>query len=132
MEFFSTMNFKDAVKAAKIAYKKQWDQLKLDLIESDLVAAPLFSFAVNTGNSPAVKTLQKVLGVTEDGFIGTTTIAEVNQKDPEIVAKLYRAEWTSWYQGLVEIAPAKLPFLHEWLARAGFPYPTSIPEIYSA
>jgi lysozyme family protein len=127
------MSFEDAVKVAKQVYKnKYWNLMSGDDIDSDTVAAPLLSFGINDNIFIACKILQKVLGVLEDGHIGPKTLAELNQKDPEIVAKLFRAEWINFYQGLVKIAPSKQQFLDGWINRANFPYPADIPEIYNA
>ena len=126
-EFWSTMEFDDAVKYAKLAYKKNyWNLLDGDLINSDQVAAPLLSFAVNDTVHIAVKTLQAVLQVPEDGLIGPKTLEELNQKDPDIVAKLFRAEWISFYQLDVKLNPSKQKFLDGWINRASFPYPSKL------
>jgi lysozyme family protein len=126
------MGFSDAVIEAKQVYKqKYWGLISGDCISSDIVAAPLLSFAVNDSVLIACKHLQRVLGVLEDGHIGLKTLEELNEKDPEIVAKLFRAEWISFYQQLVKIAPSKQDFLRGWINRANFPFPTSIPEIYN-
>jgi lysozyme family protein len=131
--FFSTLPFKDAVQAAKVPYRKQyWDLLDGDLINSDIVAAPLMSFAVNDTVRVAVKTLQSVLEVVEDGQIGPATLAELNSKDPIAVARLYRAEWASFYHRDVSLNPTKAQFLTGWLNRVDFPYPSSlVTSIYS-
>lgn len=125
--FFSSLPFPDAVKAAKIVYKKlYWDLLDGDLINADIVAAPLMSFAVNTTVHAAVKTLQSVLGITEDGQVGPRTIAELNSKDPMAVARLFRASWEDFYHRLVSLEPSKAPFLTGWINRVNFPFPSPL------
>ena len=133
MTFFSTMSFKDAVQVAKHVYKiRYWDILDGDLIIADTVAAVLLSFAVNGGIKIAVKTLQSILGVAEDGQIGPRTIAELNLKDPEIVVKLFRSEWEDFYHRLVSLEPYKAQFLSGWISRSQFPYPSmQVPIIYA-
>jgi hypothetical protein len=123
--YFSTLEFKDAVIIAKAVYKKcYWNLLDGDLINSDLVAALLLSFAVNDNVEVAVKTLQRVLEVTDDGHMGPKTLAELNSKDPVIVAKLFRAGWVDFYHNDVIINPSKQQVLTGWINRALFPYPS--------
>jgi lysozyme family protein len=125
MDYFSIMPFKDAVAAAKAVYRKTWNQIDGDLINSDTVAAPLMSFSVNDNPLIASKALQRVLGINIDGHIGPQTLSELATKDPEIVARLFRAEWIGFYKQLVQIAPSKQQFLQGWINRVNFPYPTT-------
>lgn len=50
-----------------------WDRLRLDQLPPRL-AALVFDFAVNSGNAVAVKKLQQVLMVLDDGEIGPKTV----------------------------------------------------------
>lgn len=62
-------------------YKSQfWDKIKGDEINSQEVANALYDFAVNSGVSRAVKSIQEVLGVGVDGAIGNQTITAINTK----------------------------------------------------
>lgn len=132
MEFFSTMNFKDAVTYAKLAYQKlYWTPIQGDKIISDQIAAPLLSFAVNDNVQVAVKNLQHVLDVVQDGVLGPKTLAELNSKDPDTVARMFRTYWVFFYRNDVVLNPSKQPFLEGWISRANFPYPSNlVPRIY--
>lgn len=132
-EFFTTMDFKTAVQWAKKVYRNYfWNPIHGDDIQADAVAAPVFSFAVNDNPKVAVQTLQKVLEVTPDGALGPVTLNVLNQKDPNIVASLYRAAWIDWYHQDVNLNPSKAGFLSGWVNRANFPYPSSsVPNIYA-
>jgi lysozyme family protein len=131
--FFSTLPFADAVQDAKQVYKNSyWNKFNGDSIASDLVAAPLLSFAVNKNVSIAVKTLQHVLLVTPDGVLGPETAHELNQKDPNVVAKMFRNEWINFYHTVVQMNPSSGRFLEGWINRANFPYPAPwMPGIYA-
>lgn len=50
-----------------------WDRISGDLLPSGVDFA-VFDYAVNSGVSRAAKTLQAVVGVTQDGVIGPATI----------------------------------------------------------
>lgn len=132
-EFFTTMPFAMAVQVAKSIYQDQyWHHLNGDRINSDQIAAPLLSFAVNRNIPTAVKRLQRVLGVRDDGVLGLVTIAELNQKDPVVVAKLFRASWIDYYHIVASVNPNDAKFLDGWINRANFPFPSSlVPNIYA-
>ena len=62
---------------AKLIYKKDWwDKLGADQLHPAIVYQ-LWDFAINAGKSRAVKELQQVAGVPDDGIIGPKTIAAV-------------------------------------------------------
>ena len=132
MNFFSTLPFPQAVVVAKNVYRKTyWNPLSGDLISSDQVAAPLLSFAINDNVQVAVKTLQHVLDVTQDGVLGPKTLAELNSKDPDTVARMFRTYWVLFYKNDVVLNPSKQRFLDGWIVRANFPYPSPlVSEIY--
>jgi len=68
----SVRNINDSEVAA--IYKNlYWDRISGDLLPSGVDFA-VFDFAVNSGVSRAAKTLQAVVGVTQDGQIGPATI----------------------------------------------------------
>ena len=58
---------------AAIYKNLSWDRVSGDLLPSGVDVA-VFDFAVNSGVSRAAKTLQAVVGVTQDGVIGPATI----------------------------------------------------------
>ena len=132
-EFWTDMPFSQAVPMAKKTYKSYfWNRFLGDQIESDVIAAMILSFNVNTPPGVAVKHLQSnVLGMHDDGVLGPNTLAELNSKDPKMVERLYRAEWIGYYKHLVDVNPAESRFLDGWINRANFPYPSSqVPDIY--
>lgn len=123
-DFFTTMLPAVANLVAIAFYTKWANTLSVGSIDSDDIAACLLSFAVNDNNHVAVRTLQEVLEVNPDGALGPITIAELNQKDPVMVAKLYRAAWTTFYMNEVAAHPAKADFLKGWLNRVKRIYPS--------
>jgi lysozyme family protein len=130
--FFGTMPFQMAVQVAKTLYQNQyWHHLNGDRIISDLIAAPLLSFAVNRNIPTAVRTLQHILDVETDGVLGLITIATLNQKDPVAVAAQFRAGWINYYHAVALTNPNDAKFLDGWINRANFPFPsTLVPHIY--
>lgn len=116
-DFFTTMP-NDQARSVAVAFYQAWaNRLSLPLIDSDDIASCILSFAVNDNDRIAVKTLQEILEVKPDGVLGPITIAELNSKDPVIVAKLYRAAWTQFYLHDVALDPTKAKFLNGWINR---------------
>ncbi len=76
-----------AITDAQVAqvYKAHyWNAVRSDMLPSGVDYA-VFDYAVNSGPGRAVKHLQKVLGVTEDGIIGPMTLSAVKAATPEHV-----------------------------------------------
>ena len=85
---------------AKVIYKKMyWDKLQCDQLPF-VVAFQLFDSGVNHGNAQAVKFLQRALSVTDDGVIGTKTIAAVSKMDDLQIAVLFNVERINFYTDL--------------------------------
>lgn len=91
-ESFSKANYKELEKQClgNTDFKKQmdsfyreefWDKIKGDCIESQHVANALYDFAVNSGVSRAVKSIQEVLGVVVDGKLGNKTLEAINKQE---------------------------------------------------
>lgn len=55
-----------------------WDKIYGDNIGFQGVANAIYDFAVNSGLSPAVKCLQKIVGANQDGIFGPKTFAKLN------------------------------------------------------
>lgn len=70
---------------AKVYRKHYWDKVRADELPGGLDYA-VFDYAVNSGPGRAVKHLQEVLGVKQDGVIGPVTIAAAFQAPGPITA----------------------------------------------
>jgi lysozyme family protein len=125
--FWTTMPFSVAVPSAKTLYENQyWHHINGDRINDDQTAALILSWSVNRNVPVAVKGIQTVLGVEQDGVLGLVTIAELNSKDPAVVAAQYRAEWKDFYSKVVSLNPDDARFLDGWNARVDFPFPSPL------
>jgi lysozyme family protein len=68
-----------------------WAKVAADDLPSGLDLT-MFDFAVNSGPSRAVKTLQKIVGVTPDGSMGAFTVQAVRKFDPtSLIRQMYAA-----------------------------------------
>jgi lysozyme family protein len=72
---------------ARELYKSlYWDKLKADQLPGGVDWA-VFDFGVNSGTARAIVSLQRALGVADDGRIGPVTIAAAQKADPRKVIK---------------------------------------------
>ena len=78
----------------------------------------MFDFGVNSGPAIAIRKLQKVLGLKEDGVIGKETLAKVKTIDPQALVKGVIRERVRMIANLVQKRPKDIKFLEGWLMRA--------------
>lgn len=85
---------------AQFLYRRDyWDRISGDSLPEG-VALVLFDFAVNSGVSQAVKSLQRLLGVTSDGQIGPMTIAATRAIPSRRLVSWLSAERALYVAGL--------------------------------
>lgn len=86
--------------AADIYRKNYWDKVRGDELPAGLDLA-VFDFAVNSGPKRAAEFLQRLLGVTADGIIGSDTLAAVRAvKDVALLVNMYMDRRESFLKGL--------------------------------
>jgi len=84
---------------AKAIYKTDyWDKVKGDEMPYPMNVF-VFDSAVNQGVAPAIKMLQKALGVAQDGILGRDTLAALKRKMGKEVLSLYMTERAMRYTG---------------------------------
>lgn len=99
-------------------YKSQfWDKVKGDEITDQNVANNIYDFAVNAGTKQAVKSLQRTLGITDDGAFGSGTLAACNSSEARILNNNYCVARENFYKDLVKRKPQNEKFLNGWLSR---------------
>jgi lysozyme family protein len=104
---------------AKVFYLlTYWRPLKCRLIDSQPMADALLSFAVNQGQGRAVKRLQKILGVTQDGIIGQNTIDAINSKNGNELCNQFCEETKNYFSNLIKKRPSLSKFANGWSNRA--------------
>jgi lysozyme family protein len=91
-----------------------WTPLSLRLINSQEVADALFSFAVNQGAGRAVKRMQLILGVTQDGKMGKDAIAAINARDGKELCNQYCQLTAIYFNSLVIKRPRLAKFSRGW------------------
>ena len=79
--------------------RKYWDKVSGDSLPSGVDLA-VFDFAVNSGPGRAVKMLQRVLKVNEDGVVGPNTLAKAVSRDSSELIADYNALRLAFLQAL--------------------------------
>jgi lysozyme family protein len=83
--------------AKEILRKDYWDHFRLIGVASQQVASKLFDTIVNM-KYDAVKIMQRIVGVKDDGGIGTTTLAAINKWNTVELLKAFCAMQAKHYE----------------------------------
>ena len=117
---------------AKVLYQKYWwQQYKIGLIPSSLVASKLFDACVNMGAETAIKILQETLNepleegesqVTVDGCIGPQVVNAVSfeckyTNGEQTLLDAFAANLATHYEQIVENNPVNKNNLDTWMKR---------------
>jgi lysozyme family protein len=85
--------------AKEIFRQDYWEVCRCEEIP-ECLAIIVSDMAYNSGNSRAIKLLQKSLGIKEDGIIGSITVGKANEVDKLNILKKYRENRINFYKGL--------------------------------
>ena len=97
-------------------YEAYWKDCKADQLFAGLDLMH-FDFAINAGIRRAAITLQRCVGVEDDGIIGPKTIAAAQERSNEATIKAYAEARRGFYRNLAERRPKDRKFLNGWLLR---------------
>lgn len=84
---------------APLYKRKYWDKVKADELPSGIDYC-VFDTAINSGPGRAIKLLQGVVGVDQDGDIGPKTLAAVKAFDPKDLVQDYSKRRLSFMMDL--------------------------------
>jgi lysozyme family protein len=120
--YFYACDTTSALNLAAAYYKSWFWNSWFDQLTDDALAAAIFDFSVNSGQSKAVKTLQALLNLTQDGVFGYYSMTACNQNPVGIAAKLRTAR-AAWCTEVAAMYPSDTQYLPNWLKRAACIYP---------
>ena len=111
---------KEMTRAQAMGFYKAywWDFYKYQNLLAQPVATKVFDTAVNIGASKAHKILQSIVGVTQDGVLGTKSFSEANAMSPSVLVVRYQSMQAQYYRDLVTKNPKLEEFLAGWLRRS--------------
>jgi len=104
--------------ASEIYRDDFWQPIRGEDIRSQDVATNLLDFAVNSGVSRAVKTVQRLVGVAQDGQIGPRTLAAINGQDGLNLNLRLCLDRVQFYTELAARRAEFRGFLVGWVRRA--------------
>lgn len=94
-----------------------WNVCKADFIESQSVANLIVDWAWNSGAVTAIKHVQRIVGVEDDGIVGKITLAAINSRSPLPLFGQIREARIDYYHSITNSRPANSKFLRGWLNR---------------
>lgn len=94
-----------------------WNKNNLGAIKNQLLASLVFDFLVHSGSKNAIKPLQRLVGVADDGVIGTKTLQAVNNADPDKLYLDYLKYREQFLKNIVERDSSQEIFLKGWMNR---------------
>ena len=98
-------------------YAYFWVKTGCHEIENEAIAEMIFITAVNVGKKVAIKKLQRILKVTQDGVVGPITLKALDEMDPDKFLFQYVLELVDFYLQISKEGNNKV-FLRGWLGRA--------------
>ena len=114
VEAIKNLTFDEYVTVLKVKY---WNKWRGDQIENQDLADILVDWVYNSG-SWGIKIPQRLLGVDDDGIVGSKTLKALNGlKDPDA---FYRKVWDArkkFYDDIVRNNPSQAVFLKGWMNR---------------
>jgi lysozyme family protein len=111
---FFEMNNEDWGAIFKRGY---WDKVKGDKIQYQSIANVLVSWAWGSGSRTAIKQMQRVLKVSDDGVIGNQTLNALHAcNEVELFDKCILAR-KAFFESIARRNPKNMKFLKGWLNR---------------
>lgn len=102
---------------ARLIYREQYVvQPGLDKLPAPLMVQ-LVDFGVHSGTATAIRMLQRVLDVTEDGLLGPVTLHAIERHPLAWVVRRVWQERVRYLSHLVAMRPTQKKFLSGWLNR---------------
>lgn len=100
-----------------IYYHSYWLSAHCDKLPSPLNMV-VFDTAVNSGPNRAIKMLQRILALNQDGVVGPKTLAAIADiKDAKGACDDYLDEREAFFKAIVASRPDQHVFLKGWLSR---------------
>lgn len=93
-----------------------WDKAQGDKISSQKVADMIIDWNWHSGIT-ALKIVQRLVGVTDDGIIGAKSLAAINAASPTALCDRIRSARLNFVEDIVRRKPSQRKFLRGWQRR---------------
>lgn len=94
-----------------------WDNCLGDRINSQSVANAIVDWAWNSGTVTAVKEVQRILGVEDDGIIGNITLSAINSRSPLPLFGAIQTARKFYIERICISRPANKKYYKGWMNR---------------
>lgn len=103
--------------AKEIFYEYFYVSMRLSLIKNDSLALELLDMGVNSGGRTAIKLLQQILRVDDDGIIGYKTISAIDTYSGANLLGEYKNKRKRYYDQIIARNPKNIVFKKGWYNR---------------
>lgn len=93
-----------------------WDKFRGDDIDDQSVANMCVDWLYNSGIA-AIKRVQKIVGVVDDGIVGDKTVAAINARQAEPLFEQIKAARIAFVETIARNNPSQRKFLQGWKNR---------------
>lgn len=93
-----------------------WEKFRADEIEDQSIANICVDWLYNSG-IVAIKRVQKIVGVEDDGIVGAKTIAAINKREADPLFYQIRAARIAFVETIARNKPSQRKFLQGWKNR---------------
>ena len=93
-----------------------WQPMNLELLNDEDLSLQVFDFGVNGGIRTSIKLLQRLVGTTDDGYLGKMTADAIAKYTGNILDDFIKRR-KLFYVTLAQNKPELKAFLKGWLAR---------------
>ena len=97
-----------------------WDKMRLDEVNSQKIADEMFLFGVVAHPRNAIKLAQRLVGVVDDGIIGSKTLAALNAYDESKFDLEFDIKEKNYFDSIVKNKPHLAFNLDGWKNRAEY------------
>lgn len=110
--------------ATKLYYQHFWQRHRIDRFVDPRVQIKLMDTAINTGFSRTARIAKKAINriskeqILVNGVLGDSTVALINQLEPNKFLGAFRTEQADFYKALIKQTPSYDVFRNGWLKRA--------------
>lgn len=93
-----------------------WDRFRGDDIDDQSVANICVDWLYNSGRA-AIRQVQKIVGVDDDGIVGDLTVSAINARPPKPLFGQIKAARTNFVEEIARNRPSQRKFLQGWKNR---------------
>ena len=100
----------------EIYFSLYWIPMKLEQINNKDLVLQVFDMGVNSGIRTSIKILQRLIKVSDDGYIGPATVMAIEKYNGNIVEDFTQRR-KKFYNALTNAKPELKVFLKGWINR---------------